>query len=139
MPRKYTLSERAIEQRRMAGKRGGHKSLGRKLTDQHKKKISLSLTGKVKSEQTIKKVSGKNNKRWKGSKVSYRALHSWVQKHLGKPDKCSTCLKSGLTGRKIHWSNISGDYKRDLQDWQRLCAKCHSAYDAQLRLARIGG
>jgi len=25
----------------------------------------------------------------------------------------------------IHWHNISGEYKRDVSDWIRLCAKCH--------------
>lgn len=72
---------------------------------------------------------GKNNHNWKGDEVSYRSLHKWVQTYLGKPDKCDDCGKSGLKGRQIHWANKSGEYKRKLSDWIRLCIKCHGAYD----------
>lgn len=35
-----------------------------------------------------------------------------------------------FTKQKVYqWSNISGEYKRNLADWQRLCAKCHQLYD----------
>lgn len=73
--------------------------------------------------------NGAKNARWKGENVSYRNLHRWVERELGKPDTCGSCLKSRLTQRQIHWANKSGNYKRDLTDWVRLCAKCHKAYD----------
>lgn len=66
---------------------------------------------------------------WKGDSVGYRTLHRWVEKHLGKPDTCVHCKTSGLVSRQIHWANVSGTYKRTLDDWIRLCVKCHSAYD----------
>lgn len=85
-------------------------------------------------------ITGEKNHNWKGDDVSYRALHRWVEGRLGKSDICNHCGTSGLTGRKIHWSNVSGNYLRDITDWQRLCAKCHKAYDTgKLTLAQIGG
>ena len=55
----------------------------------------------------------------------YRNLHKWVVKTLGQPEICSKCGKSGLIGRQIHWANKSGRYKKDKNDWIRLCVKCH--------------
>lgn len=93
---------------------------GRKLSEEHKLKIRLSTKGINKEE--------KNNS-WKGDKVGYSALHAWVYKKLGKPDTCENCLKTNLFGMSIHWANISHEYKRDVNDWIRLCVKCHHDYD----------
>lgn len=62
-------------------------------------------------------------------KIGYRGIHTWIILRLGKPKKCEHCKKDGLTGRKIHWANISHLYKRSEEDWIRLCAKCHGKYD----------
>jgi len=67
---------------------------------------------------------------WKGALVSYRALHHWVVRELGQPTKCEACDKSA-TGHNMHWANISGEYKREVSDWVRLCAKCHKDFDSQ--------
>jgi len=29
----------------------------------------------------------------------------------------------------IQWANKDHKYKRDISDWMRLCAKCHTHYD----------
>ena len=68
--------------------------------------------------------------KFKGTPKEYKQLHSWVNRNLGKPKICSNC-KGFFTGRKIHWANKSGEYKRDLEDWVSLCAKCHYLYDNQ--------
>ncbi len=59
----------------------------------------------------------------------YRATHNWVEHRLGKPLFCIECGITAGTTRNFHWANLSGDYKRDLSDWRRLCAKCHKAFD----------
>ena len=74
-------------------------------------------------------IQSEKHGNWKGKDVSYVGMHMWVARHLGKPDTCEECGKSGLKGRQIHWANKSGEYKRDLSDWLRLCAKCHMEYD----------
>lgn len=61
-----------------------------------------------------------------GDDVGYVGLHTWVRSRLGKATKCSQCGKSH---DRIHWANISQEYKRDLSDWMQLCPSCHIAYD----------
>lgn len=73
--------------------------------------------------------TGEKNYIWKGDDVGYSALHHWITRTLGRPDKCESCEKSGFRSRKIHWANKSHKYKRDLNDWIRLCVPCHSKYD----------
>lgn len=87
----------------------------------------------------IKMPSGKDHPNWKENDVGYSGLHTWVKKKLGKPDRCdnSDCVypRIGDKGRimkkpKIyHWANKSGQYKRNLNDWIRLCCSCHKLYD----------
>ena len=71
---------------------------------------------------------------WKGNKVGKAALHNWVERQLGKPMKCEHCKTT--KAKKYEWSNISQKYKRDLKDWQRLCTKCHSKYDHEVRIEK---
>jgi hypothetical protein len=88
----------------------------------------------------LPQASGENNPKWKGDQVTYSPLHHWIRRNLGKPETCINCRTSNLVGKKIHWANISGLYKRELSDYMRLCAKCHKAYDlGKLTLAEIGG
>ena len=64
---------------------------------------------------------------WKGENASYEAIHAWVRRHRGKPQQCEHC---GTTEKRMyHWANKSHEYKRDLNDWIRLCRPCHSKYD----------
>lgn len=75
---------------------------------------------------------GKDSPNWKGDKVGRVALHQWVEQQLGKTRKCEHC---GSTKEKIYdWANKSGEYKRDIGDWLRLCRKCHSKYDYKEKL-----
>lgn len=106
-------------------------------SEKTKRKIGLSNTisnkGKHSSPETeFKKgmVADEKNPQWKGDDVKYTGLHMWLYRKLGKPTKCEHCGKDGLTGKQIHWANVSGEYKRDLKDWIRLCSKCHGKYDA---------
>jgi hypothetical protein len=64
---------------------------------------------------------------WKGDNVGIQALHNWVNRKLGKPSCCSKC--GNTQAKKYEWANISRKYKRDINDWTRLCKKCHIIYD----------
>ena len=106
--------------------------LGHKHNEETKQKISKTLTGRyMPNDGQFKKGDNSNDKHhyWKGEAVSYSAMHKWVNRHLGKPDKCEHCGKDGLTGKNIHWANKSHEYKRQLDDWLRLCVPCHKKYD----------
>ena len=75
------------------------------------------------------KNTGEDNGNWKNGSAKYRAIHIWVERKLGKPRFCENCGSRNLKHRQYHWSNISGKYKRVLNDWKRLCIKCHFKFD----------
>ena len=116
------------------GKGMGNKgALGYKHSEEAKRKMSESHTGKHLSEKVKQNLSkihlGEKNKMWKGDKVGYIALHEWVSRNLGKPRICKMCNFKSENTRQFHWANKSRQYKRDLEDWIRLCVKCHKVYD----------
>lgn len=112
------------------------------MSEATKRKIGLStqnrpngMLGKKHSEQTKEKMRGRSEEKsatWKGDKVGYDALHSWVNKNLGKANHCEECgldkIPKGMK-RYFDWANISKEYKRILTDWKQLCKKCHAIFD----------
>lgn len=143
-------------------------NLGKHLSEEHKRKLSIALKGKntwskgIKfteeakkkirehsarfwlgkhlSKETRKKISearlGKSTglfeekaTYWKGNKIKYSGLHKWVYRKLGKPNKCVHCGKEELNSKRINWANIDHKYCRVVEDWIRLCTKCHKKYD----------
>jgi len=103
----------------------GHHNRGLKLSEDHKRKISIANKGQIPWFVGTNKFSGKNNPMWKGDKVGYSALHEWVHKKLAKPLACNLCSEV----KPLDLANKSGEYKRDLTDWIWLCRKCHVKYD----------
>jgi hypothetical protein len=93
-------------------------------TPEHARAISLGKTGK-----SVPKLQGENNFHWKGDRVTYSGLHHWIKKQAGSPCYCEHCGETSLRSRQYHWANKSQQYKRDVEDWLRLCAKCHKKYD----------
>ena len=88
--------------------------------------IKLSNETKIKIGNSLR---GEKHWKWKGDNVGKTALHVWLRRRLGSPKKCEHCNSDGLTGNKIHWANKSHEYKRDINDWIRLCVSCHRKYD----------
>lgn len=72
--------------------------------------------------------SGENNHSWAGDKVGIVQVHKWIKKILDRPDRCSKCNKIG----KVDLANRSNLYKRDVNDWDWLCRKCHMESDGRL-------
>lgn len=68
---------------------------------------------------------GENNPKWKGDKVSYDALHDWINRNKPRPLFCEICKAK----RSQDCANISGEYKRDINDFEWLCRKCHREFD----------
>jgi len=113
---------------------------GYKMTESHRRNIILGLQTRKKrkigwklSKEARQKMSisrtGTGNSMWKGNKVGYRGIHTWLNRQIGKPTTCQNCKRTNLTGHAIHWANISKKYKRDITDWIRLCVKCHINWD----------
>lgn len=87
------------------------------------------------TENNKKNNPGKNGDKhhnWQGEFTSYRSMHRWVVRHKGQPDTCTHCKKVNLYGHQIHWANIDHLYKRNLDDYIRLCVRCHKKYDTEL-------
>lgn len=104
---------------------------GKKLSPEHAEKLRLTLIGRPVSPETRKKIAdaqrGEKHWNWKGDKVKYRRLHSWIVSECGKADRCEHC--DTKTSKVYDWANISGKYKRDVSDYKQLCRKCHIKFD----------
>ena len=75
----------------------------------------------------LAEASKGNKSHWKGMKASYRAVHMYIDKLLGKPRLCAEC---GTTkAARYEWANISGKYLRDESDYIRMCKSCHVKFD----------
>lgn len=86
-----------------------------------------------KAVEGLKKHSGESHYAWKGDKVSYRGLHYWLRRKLGKPTKCIQCGKVDTRPKFIQWANIDGTYRRVLSDYIPLCTSCHKLYDLSMK------
>lgn len=107
------------------------------FSEHTREKISKAQIGKkiTLSTRIKQSISHRGNKayNWKGNLVSYRALHTWVNKWKGKARKCEMCGKI-RKNRDIQWANIDHQYKRNLNDYIALCYKCHGKYDKKYQL-----
>jgi hypothetical protein len=94
---------------------------------------SCSAKIKIISLKTRKKLSisklNKKNPMWKGNKVKYDALHAWVRRHKPKPKLCEDCKKR----KPYDLANISGKYKRDINDYKWVCRSCHMKGDGRVK------
>lgn len=76
----------------------------------------------------LNKFIGKNHYRWTGDKVSYKGLHLWINKNKPKPLTCENCNQV----KRLDAANVSGEYKRDINDFKWLCRKCHMIEDGRM-------
>lgn len=111
---------------------GNKRALGYRHTQEWKDE-ARKRTPPNKGEK-VPSITGNKNINWKGDKAGYDALHAWVARRLGKPMVCQNCGKTKQNPKSIHWANKSGEYKRKLSDWLRLCASCHRNYDVSNNL-----
>ena len=77
-----------------------------------------------------KNQRGIDNPNWKGEKVGYHGIHRWVETILGKPRYCEFC--KSINEATYDWANISQEYKREIEDWMRLCRNCHMLSDKRI-------
>lgn len=110
---------------------GNNNALGYTHTEEAKEKIKEASVGRKHTEKTKQRISRAHSEElsylWKGDKVGYWGVHRWVYKNKGK---AVACLMNDETCKgKFEWSNVSQEYKRDLDDWQQLCRSHHRRYD----------
>ena len=114
---------------------------GKKHSEETKRKMSLDRTGHLVTAETRKKLSlgkkGEKNYSWVGDKIGYSGIHTWIVRTYGPAKDYPCMICAGTNGsKKIDWANISGEYKRDAQDWTTLCRKCHMAFDKHVNFTR---
>lgn len=108
--------------------KGNKINVGRKVSALTKRKMSKAAKERVaKFPHTIPDNTDERNGSWKGDEVGYIAIHDWVRRRLGKPRFCARC--ESTTEKRYEWANISGEYRRDLNDYVRLCKRCHNLFD----------
>jgi hypothetical protein len=94
---------------------------GFKMTEEHKRKLGISKLGS-------------KNPMWKGDDVKYYGLHGWIRCHKPKPTWCELCFSR----KPYDLANISGKYKRDINDYRWLCRSCHMNSDGRINNLRKG-
>lgn len=87
--------------------RKGH--IGKELSKEHKTRIRQGQLEKLKIKPNAK----------------YNAIHEWIRKRKQKPELCEKCK----INKPYDLANLSGNYKRDVQDYLWLCRKCHYHLD----------
>ncbi len=80
--------------------------------------------------------SGMDSFHWKGNNVKYAGLHRWVSKWLGKPELCSVC--GDENAKRYEWANVDHKYRRILEDYIRMCTRCHREYDRDVLKIKVG-
>lgn len=115
----------------------------KKHTEESKQKMREIALARWKDPEYIEKQKlknknmpkGKDVHNWTGDYPEYRTLHRWVIGRLGKAWMCESCGKDDKYSR-YEWSNIDGNYKRDLNDFIMLCVSCHRKRDNSLQIRK---
>lgn len=89
------------------------------------KRLETAIKKSAKTRRARGSNRGKKHASWKGDMITYKALHNWVTRHKGRPERCLHCGTTDM----VEWANKSKLYKRDLADFIELCKACHAQYD----------
>ena len=95
---------------------------GQKQTAESNEKNRLAHLGKPTGR------TGEKHPLWKADKVTYNPLHTWVKRHLPKPDLCERCELVP----PFDLANITGVYNREFKNWRYYCRRCHMESDGRL-------
>ena len=99
-----------------------------KATYGHKGKHHSEVSKKIISQKAKGRFANENHPMWAGDKASYSALHKWINGQ--KKEESLLCANCGK-GNNLHWANKDHEYRRNKEDYVRLCAKCHRRYDIE--------
>lgn len=104
-----------------------------RFTEEAKYKMGNSNRGIPHTKEWKEKASlsklNEKNPMWKGNKAGLDAIHVWVLRNKPKPKLCENCKKTPPKDL----ANISQKYKRDINDFEWLCRKCHMTKDGRIK------
>lgn len=112
----------------------GHLSPIRKYLPYHHTRTFENKQNFQLHTSNLPRPSGKRNPMWKYDNASRGAKRRWARTHLPKLDLCQICKMN--TPCRVN--NISGEYKRDLSDWQWLCIQCFYNTERRIKAQRRG-
>jgi hypothetical protein len=78
-----------------------------------------------------RKKSG--NPSWKGNKVGYSGVHTWIKRNWERKGICELCGSN----RYVDWHNKDKKYTRNRNDWEELCRKCHMKEDGRINKPKL--
>lgn len=122
------------------GPNPGHskKMKGRKLTEEHRKKIGNALRGREKTREfkekmrkvALKRVENGTHNFYKGDNIGYMAIHSWLYREFGKARRCENSGCKYENPKMYVWALVKGKkYERKRENFMQLCQSCHMKYD----------
>jgi len=91
--------------------------------------------GCLAKEKASERMTDDGNPMWRGDGASLGSLHSWVRKRKPKTTLCEICGET----KPQDLSNISQEYKRDINDYQWVCRKCHMKNDKRMDARKLNG
>jgi len=109
-----------------------------KMSDENKRLLGLRASKQALGNSYAKGHIGprdNENCMWKGDLATSGAIHKWVVVRFGRPSYCQIC--ESRIKKKYEWANIDHSYKRNTEDWLRLCTSCHRKYDMQNNNYRV--
>lgn len=83
-------------------------------------------------------IEGLSNKeflrKWNGF---YSKIHYWAETNVPKPIDCKCQICGEI--KPLQASNKRHEYRRVINDWQWICAKCHTIFDMKFNDKKMGG
>ena len=96
------------------------------------KDVSMGSTRCKTCSNKNRPMFGEKNPQWKGKNVGLGSLHQWLKDRHQKPKLCERCNKKP----PYDLANKTGNYTRNIKDYNWLCRKCHVETDGRLKNLR---
>ena len=132
----------SLETRRKIGFANSIALKGRKMSEEKKIKCGfvkgcipwnkgkrLCISYEIRQKMSMQRIGDKNPS-WKGDNALYSAFHERVRAQRGTPQYCEVCKT--IKAKRFEWANLTGTYC-DINDYKRMCPKCHKQYDKKKR------
>lgn len=137
----YVKSIKGIKRPSWVGKKVSEAKMGHGWPEGYSQRQSIAqkrrFTWDVPWNKDLSLIKAYDNKSYGYARTkegaTKKALDAWAKSRIPKPDKCEMC---GLD-KPLEMSNKSQKYKRDVEDWQWICKKCHRNYDGNAYKAWI--
>lgn len=131
------MAQSSLEVKRRYRERNREKirAWNRDYAARKRREVGMPALGTLESTENrrrARKATGAEHGNWKGDEVGYGALHKWLERHKTRTGTCTRCGARPQPRKRYvatEWANVSGEYRRDLDDYVELCSSCHIRTD----------